>query len=116
MGFGLRALGNAGRWLGARLPHHRLDYWLTALVILVVATWAMPYLDARLDLTRERSWLFEHLAQTPTNKALAGRARLVLIGDQEVWVDIPQQKPSDIAYMAQVVRALDKAEASVIAL
>ncbi len=104
-------------WIADRFPKRSLGYWATAAVILALTTWTMPFIDSRLNLVKERNWLFQHLTQSPTNRAAAGKARLVLIKDDEFWDgDLHHRIPTDRRYLARLIRALDDADVSVIAL
>ncbi len=101
----------------ARFPRRSAGYWFTASVVFVASTWTSPFVDARLNLTRERNWLFEHLSQSVTNPAAPRNVKLVLIGDDEFWEGpLHHRVPTDRAYLARMIRALDAADASVIAL
>jgi len=107
----------AGRRLFRRLTSRGMGYWAMAVVILVAATWAKPFIDGKLDLESERSWLFQRFGQTASNPAAAGNARLVLIRDDEYWTGpLHHRAPIDRAYLAALVRALDRADAAVIAI
>lgn len=115
-------MAEAGRGISERLSRwlnrRNLRYGLTALLILALTVWATPWVDAHLNLEQERNWLFQHLTITPTNPRTAGKAaRLVIIKDDEFWLgDLHHRIPTDRRYLARVVRALDAADASVIAL
>src|SRR5690242_19164856 len=94
-------------------------YWLTGLVLLVGLILAQPYIDTytALNLSAERSWLFQHLTQSVTNPADSSNVRLVIIRDDEYWDGaLHHRVPTDRRYLARLIRALDKAEVPVIAL
>ena len=102
--------------IAARFPKRDARYWITALVVFAVSLWAAPSIDARF-MTDEHNWLFQHLSKSVTNPSSPRNVKLVLIGDDEYW-DGPlhHRSPTDQAYLAQIVRSLDMADASVIAL
>jgi hypothetical protein len=83
-------------------------YWITALVVFIVASWIAPRVDQKLNLTNEKGWLFELLSQSVTNPTTPHNVKLVAIEDTG--------SPPDGKYLADVVHALDTADASVIAL
>jgi CHASE2 domain-containing sensor protein len=110
----LRHLGSA---IAARLLKPGLRYWATALAVFCIALWATPFIDSRLDVSKERSWLFQHLAQAATNPSQPRNVKLLLIDDDEFWDgDLHHRTPIDRGYVARLVNALDGVEASVIAL
>jgi CHASE2 domain-containing sensor protein len=110
----LRRLGSG---LAGKIPRRAARYWLTALAVFVTALWTAPFIDGRLELTRERSWLFQQLSHATTNPTQPRNVKLLLIGDDEFWDGaLHHRTPIDKSYVAQLVRRLDEAEASVIAL
>lgn len=113
----VRFLQRVWSWIAARIPKRSARYWIFALIFFVVATWTAPFVDSRLNLTSERSWLFEHLAQSVTNPAAPRNVKLLLIGDDEFWDgDLHHRVPTDRSYLARLVRTLDLADASVVAI
>ena len=117
-GQGDGAMYRAGpRWLKAWIARKGLAYWLTAAVILIVASWASPFIEQFTNLTAAQNWLFQHLTQSVTNPSHARHVKLVLFRDEDFWKGpLHHRTPIDRSYLAQVVRALDAADASVIAL
>jgi hypothetical protein len=96
------------RVMSRRHAGREARYWITAFVVFVIASWAAPSVDGVLNLTDEKSWLFELLSQSVTNPTTPHNIKVVAIEDS--------RSPADANYLASVVRALDEADASVIAL
>ena len=106
----------ARRWYHEFLRHD-IGYWLTAAVILGVATWLGPSIEGLFNFNDVRNWLFQHLAQSVTNPAAARSVKLAFISDDEFWLgDLHHRSPTNRAYLARIVRALDESGASIIAL
>jgi CHASE2 domain-containing sensor protein len=104
-----RRTDDSWRWLVA--------YWVTAAAVLLLTLWTEPFIDAHLNLKAERNWLFQTLSANPNNRVKAGQARLVVLDDEAFWKgDLHHRLPTDRHYIARLVRALDAADASVIAL
>jgi hypothetical protein len=100
-----------------RLKRANIRFWVTAAAILIAVEWATPYIEASLHLTNVKNWLFRTLAESVTNPPRFRDVRLVMIGDDEFWDgDLHHRSPTDRSYLARLVRALDIADASVIAL
>ena len=106
----------ARRWYHEFLRHD-IGYWVTAAVILAVATWLGPSIEGIFNFNDVRNWLFQHLAQSVTNPAAARSVKLVFINDDEFWLgDLHHRTPTNRVYLSRVISALDKAGASIIAL
>ncbi len=91
-------------------------YWFTAAFILVLSIWVTPYVDDYFRVVDLRYWLFQHLNQSATNPALPRLVKLVMIRDDEFFgSELAHRTPTNRAYLAKVVKALDRADASVIA-
>jgi CHASE2 domain-containing sensor protein len=99
------------------ISHKGLAYWITAAVILALATWSAPFIERFTNLTAAQNWLFQHLTQSVTNPSHARHVKLVLIRDEDFWNGpLHHRTPIDRSFLGRVVRALDTADASVIAL
>jgi hypothetical protein len=106
----------ARRWYHEFLRHD-IGYWLTAAVILAVSTWLGPSIEGLFNFNNVRNWLFQHLAQSVTHPAAPRTVKLVFIGDDEFWLgSLHHRTPTDRVYLARVVKSLDAAGASIIAL
>lgn len=103
--------------IGGIARRHSPAYWLTAIAVLAITIWATPFIDARVNLTRERNWVFQNLSQSATNPLAPRNVKAVLIKDDDFWDgDLHHRNPTDRAYLARLIRTLDAADASVIAL
>lgn len=92
-------------------------HWAVAGAILVAASLATPYVDEALNLVRLRYWLYQELAALAPRALEPHYARVLLIGDDEFWKGAPEgRRPIKRDYLAAIVRALDAADVSVIAL
>src|SRR5205085_111992 len=119
MGLVAARLRDAWALIGKLLRTRSTGYWLTALGLLVALIVAQPYIDtySTLNLSSERNWLFQRLTQSVTNPTDSSNVRLVIIRDDEYWDGaLHHRVPTDRKYLAGILYALDKAEASVIAL
>jgi len=107
----------AWKWAKARFLRRSLGYWITAICVLAATSWAMPFIDQRLGLVRERSWLFQQLSKSGDNPARPGNARVVLVGDDEFYDgDMHHRVPTDRAFLARLIHQLDETDPKVIAL
>jgi len=102
---------------GEKRFRHGPGYWITAAVILAVSTWLSPTIETFFNFDGARNWLFERLAQDVTNPAAARDVKLVFIKDDAYWKGpLHHRSPTDRTYLARIVRALDAADAGIIAL
>jgi CHASE2 domain-containing sensor protein len=117
MPFFIHRLCRAGSPLISVFREHSLSYWITAVVILFLTIWMAPFIDLYVNLEPVRNWLFQNLAQSVTNPAAGQHVKLVIIRDDEFWDgELHHRIPLDRTYLARLVRALDVADASVIAI
>lgn len=106
----------ARRWYHEFLRHD-IGYWITAAVILAVSTWLGPSIEGIFNFNDVRNWLFQHLAQSVTNPAAARSVKLAFISDDEFWLgDLHHRSPTNRVYLAKIVKSMDEAGASIIAL
>ena len=102
--------------LERRIWKQHVGYWLTALIILAVTIPATPWLERHLGLDRVRDSIFQLLGEH-TPRTLAPRyVKVVMIGDDDYYHDNKGQSPLNRDYLAGIVRALDDANAAIIAL
>ncbi len=94
-----------------------VGYWLSAGLVLVVSFLARPYLDRYLRLVDFRYRLFQWLNQLNPRVLEPRFVKVVLIDDDEYWKGEPSgRRPIKRSYLAELVRALDDADAATIAL
>lgn len=100
-----------------RVRQRGLGYWVTSAAILLITIWAQPFIDSRLNLADVRNYMFRTLSSSSTNPAIPRHVKLVLIEDDEFWDGaLHHRNPTDRAYLARLLRAVDAADASVVAL
>jgi CHASE2 domain-containing sensor protein len=105
------------RRVARRLASRGRRYWVTSAAVLLLTIWVHPFIDKRLNLTDARNFLFGLLSSSATNPAVPRHVKLVLIGDDEFWDgDLHHRNPTDRKYLASLMRAVDAADASVVAL
>jgi CHASE2 domain-containing sensor protein len=92
-------------------------YWITALVILVLATIGSPYVYEELHLTNARSYFFQRLLEWGPRPVEPKFVTVLLIEDEEYWKgDLAGRRPIKRDYVAKLVDNLVLANARVIAL
>jgi CHASE2 domain-containing sensor protein len=92
-------------------------YWIGAALILALTVVATPYVDQFLNLSQYRDRLFQKLSQLGPRAAEPRFVKVVLVFDDEFWHRDPKGiRPINRHYLARLVDALDKADASIIAL
>ena len=101
------ALGLTAR-LWQRIVSKGLRYWLTALIILILATAGSPYVYQMLRLTDARAHFFQQLIAWGPRPAVPRFVRVVLIEDDEYWQgQLAGRRPIKRDYLAQLIHFLD---------
>lgn len=103
--------------IGSHLPEKGWRYWTGAAVILAITVAVTPYVDTLLNLSQYRDFLFQKLSQLGPRQAAPRFVKVVLVFDDQYWRGEPAGiRPINRHYLARLVDALDKADASLIAL
>jgi CHASE2 domain len=119
---GHHAAAEKQNWLHADVLWRRIKakgwgYWISAAIVLAVATTGSHFVYEELRLERLRESLFQTLAEWAPRLTEPRFSRLVLIGDDEYWKgELAGRRPIKRRYLAQIVTDLAKANAHVIAL
>jgi CHASE2 domain-containing sensor protein len=103
---------------GKRLHDKGVRYWVTAALILILATTGSSYVYDYLHLKDARSYFFQSLLDLGPRPVEPRSVRIILVEDDDYWRDDEQggRRPIKRKYLAQLVEKLVKANAHVIAL
>jgi CHASE2 domain-containing sensor protein len=94
-----------------------LRYWLTALVVCILAVTGSPYVYRNFKFSELRSKYFNELIALNPRPSEPKFVRLVLIEDKDYWLGEPSgRRPINRRYLAKIVTKLKDANAAVIAL
>lgn len=101
-----------------RLAHKGLFYWLNVFVLVVVGVFVGHWLEGQDVAMTWRYKAYQFVTRyVISRKPYATRTAAVMIGDEEFWRgELAHRTPPKRRYLARLVRALDKADASAIAL
>jgi CHASE2 domain-containing sensor protein len=101
----------------ASLKHKGVRYWITALVILVLATTGSSYVYEEFNLTNARSYVFQRLLEWGPRPAEPKFTSILLIEDDEYWKGpLSGRRPIKRDYLARLIDRLVAADARLIAL
>jgi CHASE2 domain-containing sensor protein len=93
------------------------SHWIIASLVIVVGMLTTRYADEYLRLDRARDALSQKLLEWSWRSPQPGDVKVVLIEDDEYWYGAPAGRvPIKRSYLADLVDALDQANAQVIAL
>lgn len=100
-----------------QIPKRGVKYWIVGLAVLFATLVLTPVIDQRVDLKDLKNFLFLHLSRSTTAPQAPRWAKLVLINDDVFWEgELDHRSPTNRKYLAKLIRALDQADAKVIAL
>jgi len=104
--------------IGRGFPKRPPRYWLGAFAVLILSLVIEPWVEDLIAFDHLRNSLFQTLSVATMNRARPGAVKLLLIDDKDFWTDatLEHRQPTNRTYLAGIVRALTKLNASVIAI
>lgn len=107
----------ASQWITNYIARQGTTYWLWAIVVLAGSVVATPTVEKYLQIDEAGNWLYQRLTNFTGGRYLEPETgRVVLIRDDDYHGRLKKRTPINRSYLAEIVRALDRANADVIAL
>lgn len=105
------------QWFAAYIARQGTTYWLSALLVLAVSMVATPTVEEYLKIDEARNRIFQLLTDITGGHYLEPQTgRVVLIRDDDYFGQLRTRSPINRHYLSELVKALDRANADVIAL